>query len=136
VDENPQAATSPYSPVRPGLLDIPADGPAAEVYSISPEEPWRVIRTKWRVSGQVSWPIEGGGRASGYFTSATGITIYRGNAFADDLHGDAFIADVGSNLIHRKKLYHDGVALIAKRHFDEQKVEFIASTDLSCHPVQ
>ena len=30
---------------------IAADGPAAEVYRISPEEPWRVIRTRWRIAG-------------------------------------------------------------------------------------
>jgi putative membrane-bound dehydrogenase-like protein len=33
------------------LIDIAVDGPAAEVYRASPEEPWRIIRTKWRVSG-------------------------------------------------------------------------------------
>ena len=33
------------------LVDIPVDGPAAEVYRTSPEEGWRVIRTKWRVTG-------------------------------------------------------------------------------------
>jgi len=120
----------------PGLLDIPADGPSAEVYRISPDEPWRVIRTAWRVAGKVSGPVEGGGRASGYFTSATGITIYRGSAFPEEFLGDAFIADVGSNLIHRKKLHQNGVALIAKRAPDEQKVEFIASRDLWFRPVQ
>ena len=120
----------------PGLLDIPADGPSAEVYRISPEEPWRVIRTAWRVAGKVSGPVEGGGRSSGYFTSATGITIYRGNAFPEEFLGDAFIADVGSNLIHRKKLYPNGAALIAKRAPDEEKVEFIASRDLWFRPVQ
>src|SRR6185503_19862834 len=98
------AGRNPNYALPPPLLDIAVDGPAAEVYRISPEEPWRVIRTKWRVAGQVSGPVEGGGRASGYFTSATGITIYRGNAFPEEYVGDAFIADVGSNLIHHKKL--------------------------------
>jgi putative membrane-bound dehydrogenase-like protein len=134
--EQRYAGRNPWYAMPSGLLDIPADGPAAEVYRISPEEPWRVIRTAWRVSGKVSGPIEGGGRSSGYFTSATGITIYRGNAFPPDFSGDAFIADVGSNLIHRKKLYPDGVALIAKRPPDEQNVEFIASKDLWFRPVQ
>ena len=79
------------------LVDIPVDGPAAEVFRTSPEEMWRVIRTKWRVAGLATGPIEGGGRASGYFTSATGIQIYRGDAFPEEFVGDAFIADVGSN---------------------------------------
>jgi putative membrane-bound dehydrogenase-like protein len=130
------SARNPNYSMPPVLLDIPADGPAAEVYRISPDEPWRVLRTAWRVAGKVPGPIEGGGRASGYFTSATGITIYRGDAFPEDCRGDAFIADVGSNLIHRKKLYPNGVALVAKRAPDEEKSEFIASKDLWFRPVQ
>src|SRR5882672_6286920 len=120
----------------PALVDIPADGPAAEVYRISPEEQWRVIRTKWRVTGVVPGLIEGGGRASGYFTSATGITIFRGNGWPKEDLGDAFVADCGSNLVHRKKVRADGVALLAERPADEQKVEFLASTDLWFRPVQ
>jgi putative membrane-bound dehydrogenase-like protein len=64
-----------FSPPSP-RASIAADGPAAEVFRISPEEPWRVIRTRWRVTGLVQGLIEGGGRSSGYFTSATGITVY------------------------------------------------------------
>ncbi len=39
------------------------------------------MRTRWRVAGLASGPIEGGGRSAGYFTGATGLTIYRGDAF-------------------------------------------------------
>ena len=120
----------------PALVDIPVDGPAAEVYRTSPEEGWRVIRTKWRVAGTVPGPIEGGGRASGYFTSATGVTIYRGDAWPEEFVGNAFTADCGSNLVHRKKIRHDGVALVAERPPDEQKIEFLTSTDLWFRPVQ
>jgi putative membrane-bound dehydrogenase-like protein len=117
------------------VLDIPVDGPSGPVYRISPEEPWRVLRTKWRVAGLVPGPVEGGGRSSGYFTSATGVTIYRGTALGPDFTGDAFIADVGSNLIHRKKLRPDGVPFKAERADDEQKSEFLASRDLWFRPV-
>jgi putative heme-binding domain-containing protein len=117
-------------------VDIPVDGPAAEVYRTSPEEAWRVIRTKWRVSGIASGPVEGGGRASGYFTGATGITIYRGDAWPSNYLDDAFTADIGSNLIHHKKVRQQGVQLIAERASDEQKVEFITSTDLWFRPAQ
>ncbi|HEV8542826.1 MAG TPA: PVC-type heme-binding CxxCH protein [Verrucomicrobiae bacterium] len=116
-------------------LDIPVDGPAAEVYRISPDEPWRVIRTRWRVAGLVSGPIEGGGRASGYFTGASGITIYRGTALGPEFLGDAFIADIGSNLVHRKKLHSNGVPFKAERAADEEKSEFLASTDNWFRPV-
>jgi putative membrane-bound dehydrogenase-like protein len=110
-------------------LDIPVDGPAAEVYRISPDEPWRVLRTKWRVAGLVAGPVEGGGRPSGYFTGATGVMIYRGTALGEDFVGDAFIADIGSNLVHRKKLRPNGVAFKAERASDEQKSEFLVSSD-------
>jgi putative membrane-bound dehydrogenase-like protein len=115
---------------------IAVDGPAAEVYRISPEEPWRVLRTKWRVGGLVPGPIEGGGRASGYFTSATGITVYRGNAWPEEFSGDVFIADCGSNLLHRKKVMSEGVGLKAERPADEQKTEFLRSRDIWFRPVQ
>ncbi|HZV34051.1 MAG TPA: PVC-type heme-binding CxxCH protein, partial [Verrucomicrobiae bacterium] len=75
------AARNPFYTMPPALASIAVDGPAAEVYRISPEEAWRVIRTHWRVASLVSGPVEGGGRSSGYFTGATGITIYRGDAF-------------------------------------------------------
>ena len=115
---------------------IAADGPAAEVYRISPDEPWRVIRTRWRVTGAVPGMVEGGGRASGYFTGATGATIYRGNAFPSEYLGDAFVADCGSNLIHHKKLRSRGVSFVAERAADEQRSEFVASRDNWFRPVQ
>jgi putative membrane-bound dehydrogenase-like protein len=119
-------------------ISIAADGPAAPVYRISPDEPWRVLRTQWRVAGVVPGPIEGGGRPSGYFTGATGVTIYRGDALGEDFVGDAFIADCGSNLVHRKKLRSstNRLALIAERDPSEQSVEFLASTDNWFRPVQ
>ncbi|MSU60098.1 MAG: c-type cytochrome [Pedosphaera sp.] len=130
------ADRNPFYNLPPALVDIPVDGPAAEVYRTSPEEAWRVTRTKWRVTGVVQGLIEGGGRSSGYFTSATGISIYRGDAWPESFRGDAFVCDVGSNLIHHKKVRPNGVGLIAERAADEQKVEFITSTDLWFRPVE
>lgn len=134
--EERYAGRNPFFSMPSPTVDIAMDGPAAEVYRISPDEPWRVIRTKWRVSGLVPGPIEGGGRPSGYFTGATGITIYRGDAWPEDFLGNAFTADCGSNLVHRKKVFHDGVGFIARRPEDEQKTEFLASRDNWFRPVQ
>jgi len=134
-EERYAARNRVYSLPR-ALVEIAVDGGAAPVYRLSPDEPWRVIRTNWRVSGKVPGPIEGGGRPSGYFTGATGVTIYRGDAYDAEFVGDAFIADCGSNLVHRKKLRPDGVGLKAERPADEQKVEFLASTDNWFRPVQ
>jgi putative membrane-bound dehydrogenase-like protein len=134
-EERYAARNTVYSLPR-ALIDIAVDGGAAPVYRISPDEPWRVIRTQWRVAGKVPGPIEGGGRASGYFTSATGVTIYRGDAYGPGFVGDAFIGDCGSNLVHRKKVRPNGVGMIAERPADEQKTEFLASSDNWFRPVQ
>jgi len=132
------APANPFHELPQSRHSIAADGPAAEVFRRSPDEPWRVLRTRWRVAGLVTGPIEGGGRPSGYFTGATGVTVYRGDAYGDDFAGDAFIADCGSNLIHRKKLRPapDGILLIGARAPDEGKSEFLASTDNWFRPVQ
>jgi putative membrane-bound dehydrogenase-like protein len=112
------AARNPFYSMPSPLVSIAVDGPAAEVFRISPDEPWRVLRTRWRVNGLVSGPIEGGGRPSGYFTAATGVTIYRGNAYPPEFRGNAFIADCAGNLVHRKLLVADGVELKARRPDD------------------
>lgn len=125
-----------YTTMPPVLQSIAVDGPAAEVYRTSPDEPWRLIRTQWRISGASQGIVEGGGRVSGYFTSATGLMIYRGSAFPEDYVGDAFIADCGSNLIHRKKVKQDGITMLAERPADEQRTEFLTSNDTWFRPVQ
>lgn len=117
-------------------VSIAVDGPAAEVYRISPDEPWRVLRTRWRVTGVVPGMVEGGGRVSGYFTGATGGTIYRGDAYGPDFADNAFIGDAGGNLVHRKRVELTGLEPTARRPDDEQQSEFIASRDIWFRPVQ
>jgi putative membrane-bound dehydrogenase-like protein len=125
---------NPFLTTSSATISIAADGPQAEVFRSSPVEPWRIVRTRLRVSGAVKGMVEGGGRAAGYFTGATGVTIYRGDQFPSDLHGIALIGDVGSNLAHRKKLTLNGVQYTATR-IDEQS-EFVASTDIWFRPAQ
>ncbi len=132
------AGLNPHYNMLLPLVDIGIDGAAAEVFRISPDEPWRIIRTRWRIAGVVKGVVEGGGRVSGYFTGATGLTIYRGNAYGPEFVGNAFIGDAGGNLVHRKIIQQNGrngVALIAQRPGDEQKVEFLASRDTWFRPV-
>jgi putative membrane-bound dehydrogenase-like protein len=118
----------------PARMNIAADGPQAEVFRISPVEPWRIVRTEWRKSGKAKGVVEGNGQASGYFTSATGVTAYRGDAFPPEFRSQIFVADVGSNAIHRKALEPQGEVLVGKR-VDAGR-EFIASTDNWFRPVQ
>ena len=112
---------------------IAADGPQAEVFRASQVEPWRLVRTRLRVSGKVRGPVEGGGRPAGYFTGATGVTIYRGDAWPEEYHGNAFIGDVGSNLVHRKYLTPKGISFLGRRG---EQAEFLSSTDNWFRPVQ
>ncbi len=129
------AARNKFYSMPPPDVSVGPDAPAAEVFRASPEEPWRVLRTKWRVAGLVPGPVEGGGRASGYFTGAAGVTIYRGDAFPPEFRGNAFIADCGSNLIHRKRLRREGLNFFAERAPDEARKEFLASRDNWFRPV-
>ena len=128
------AARNPSLKARSPRTRIAVDGGQAPVFRISQVEPWRIVRTRLRVSGAVGGPVEGGGRAAGYFTGATGITIYRGDAWPAHTRGTAFIADVGSNIIHRKKVEPDGVVYKATR-VDSNR-EFLASDDVWFRPVQ
>lgn len=133
--ENRYASRNRFHSLPPPDVNVGPDAPAAEIFRISPEEPWRVLRTQWRVAGLVPGPVEGGGRASGYFSGASGITLYRGDAFPAEFHGNAFIADCGSNLIHRKRLRREGLNYIAERAADEKSREFLASRDNWFRPV-
>lgn len=132
--EDRYVARNPHLAAPGPRVSIAADGPQAEVYRISPVEPWRIVRTRLRMSGQVPGVVEGGGRAAGYFTGATGVTIYRGNAWPEEFRGQAFVGDVGSNIVHRKSLKPAGVGLTAQR-IDDKK-EFVASTDIWFRPAQ
>ena len=120
------------------LVEIPVDGGAAEVYRISGVEPWRVVRTRWRVQGRIEGPVEGGGRAAGYFTSASGLVVYRGDVFDRDQQGTVFVGDVGSNLVHQKLIEfpENRVQPVARRPDSLQRSEFLASGDNWFRPVQ
>jgi putative membrane-bound dehydrogenase-like protein len=129
VYDDRYAARNPFFTLPPTRQSIAADGGAAEVYRISPDEPWRIVRTRWRIGGVVKGAVEGGGRVSGYFTGATGTTVFRGDAYGDDFVNNTFTGDAGGQLVHRKKISPDGVSLIGRRPADEQNYEFAASTD-------
>lgn len=127
-------ARNPYLKAPGGAVSIAADGPQAPVYRTSQVEPWRIVRTRLRVQGLAPGPIEFGGKVSGYFSSATGVTVYRGDAWPAEWHGTAVIGDVGSNLIHRKRLKTQELPFVAERV--DENAEFVTSTDTWVRPVQ
>lgn len=127
-------ARNPFLNPPPARVSIAADGPQAEVFRTSPVEAWRIVRTRLRVSGVVKGAVEGGGRPAGYFTGAGGVTIYRGDAWPAEWKGIAIVGDVGSNLVHRKRLEPNGLQFIGRRI--DEKSEFVSSTDIWFRPAQ
>ncbi len=129
VYDDRYAGRNPFFSLPSARQSIAADGGAAEVYRLSPDEPWRIVRTRWRIGGVVKGAVEGGGRVSGYFTGATGTTVFRGDAYGDAFVNNTFTGDAGGQLVHRKIISADGVSLVGRRPADEQNFEFAASTD-------
>ncbi|WP_165245310.1 PVC-type heme-binding CxxCH protein [Paludisphaera soli] len=117
------------------ILDIPTDGASAPVFRISEPEPWRVVRTRQRVADPAMLKKLSHSEqfAFGYFTSATGVTIYRGSAYPEAYRGNAFVGDVGGNLVHRKTMGIAGAVCVAERA--DEGVEFLASKDNWFRPV-
>ena len=136
IFDDADLSRNPYLQAPSALRTIAVEGPTADVFRVSPVEPWREIRTRLRAKGIVPGIVEGGGRPAGYFTSATGVTIYTGDAWPAEYRGNAFIGDVGSNLVHRKTVEskEDDIALVARRA--TPKREFVASRDIWFRPVQ
>ena len=127
--------TAGFTPAQM-IRSIASDGAAAPVFRTSPSEPWRIVRTKRRIADPATLARLSESERSitgGFFTSATGVTIYRGDAYPAEYRGNAFVGDVGGNLIHRKTLEPNGASFIANRA--DQKIEFVTSTDTWFRPV-
>ncbi len=65
--------------------------------------------------------------AAGFMTSACGVTIYRGDAYPEEIRRQVFIAEPSGNLVHRQQLIADGVTFVSERIDAES--EFLASVD-------
>jgi len=144
---------NPYLAVSGAIRSIATEGPASQVFRTSPPEPWRIIRQKWRAADkgyklvfneQGEWeflPLDPSKKAGatptetpdGNFTSATGVTIYRGNAYPEKYRGNAFIGDVGGNLVHRKNVSAEKLIYQAQRA--DKGLELLSSSDNWCRPV-
>jgi len=119
--------------VSPATLhDVAASGDTLPVYRISPVEAWREYRARRWVQERSNLPrseLVG----AGFFTSSSGVTIYRGGAYPAEFYGNAVVADVAANIVHRQILEPDGVTF--RGHRGEDDHEFIASTDIWFRPV-
>lgn len=127
-----ELARNPLLTVPKTIHDAAESGEKLPVYRISPPEPWREFRAqRWVREGSTFPRSELVG--SGFFTSSSGVTVYRGSAYPRAYHGNVFVADVASNIVHREILEEDGVTFKARRA--DENAEFISSTDNWFRPV-
>lgn len=124
-------APSVHAPTA--AVNILPSGKFTKLHRISEVEPWRALRTTLRKEGKVPGSDEGGA-PSGFFTGATGVTVYRGDAFPAEYRGDLFVGEVANNLVFHAKLKPNGSTLLAERAAGEK--EFLASKDVWFRPVQ
>ena len=126
------AGRNPYLSVPNPVYDVRESGDTLPVLRISPWEPWRDLRAR-------RWVAEnhGGPRselvAGGVFTSAAGVTVYRGAAYPAEYRGQIFTCEVANNLIQRQLVSPDGVTF--KVVAADLDAEFVASTDVWFRPV-
>jgi putative membrane-bound dehydrogenase-like protein len=127
-------ARNPAVPVQKAMFDAAPAGDTLPVFRSSPSEAWRTLRAQ-RWSGDAEGLLYPRSELvpDGYFTSACGITIYRGSAYPAAYRGQAFLADVASNLVHREALAPQGVTFQARRI--DERTEFVRSTDVWFRPV-
>lgn len=129
---NHYLARNPFLPVRSAVHDAARAGDDLPVYRISPPEPWRAVRSRrWLAEPNRTVPRSELNETS--FTSTSGITVYRGDAYPRKYYGNVFVGEVAGNLIHRQILTPDGVTFRADRA--DQKTEFVRSTDNWFRPV-
>ena len=124
---------NPVMQAPAAAVDIAPEGKFTKLFRITPPEPWRVLRTRLRKTGKFRGSDEGG-TPFGFFTGATGITIYRGDAWPAEYLGNLFVGDVANNLVYRAKLEVRGQELVA--HRADPDAEFLASKDIWFRPVQ
>src|SRR5262249_20793841 len=72
---------NPYLEAPSAAVPIAPGGYDTKVFRISPNEPWRVVRTRLRATGVEPPNPNEGAEPSGYFTAASGVTVYRGDAW-------------------------------------------------------
>ena len=102
------------------------------MYPLTKPQAWRVARTDIR---QKRYNETNPGRVElleGFFTAASGGTIYTGDVFPEEYNNNLFTGDVSANLVHRDIITPDGVTFKASRSKD--KTEFLASTDIWFRP--
>lgn len=124
---------NPYLQAPAAAVPLMPEGGKTRIHRISKVEPWRALRTRLRTNKLVPGSDEGGSPA-GFFTGATGVTAYRGDAWPAELKGQLFTGEVSGNLVFRARVSPRGVGWVGERV--DADVEFLASEDNWFRPVQ
>ena len=122
-------ARNPYSPSTSGVNAL-VDG-WTRIYKISPIEAWRSIRRARRIAA--GRDPTSPGVDHNYLTAGAGVTVYRGDAYPENYHGNVFIGAATGNLVHRRVLTPDGVTFGSDRA--DEVTDFVRSTDNWFRPV-
>jgi putative membrane-bound dehydrogenase-like protein len=125
---------------RVPFLDVPAMAqdisdhgqPSARMFPLTGPQAWRVERTRLRQQRYDENELNRTEQVGGYFTAASGGTVYTGDVFPKEYWGNVFTGDVSGNLVHRDVLTPEGVSYAARRA--KEGVEFLASTDVWFRP--
>lgn len=124
---------NPHLAVRTAVHDAAEAGDTLPVFRSSPPEAWRVANAQRLARDTTVASPRSESTATGYMTSACGITIYRGSAYPPEFYGNVFLAEPAANLIHRQILKPNGVTFTSTRA--DPDAEFVASTDNWFRPV-
>ena len=125
---------------RAPLLEIGAEAqdisdhgrPSARMYPLTHPQEWRKERTNLRQERYDENDLHRTEEVGGWFTAASGSTVYSGDAWPKEYAGNVFTGDVSGNLVHRDVISPDGPTFRAHRVKDN--VEFLASTDVWFRP--
>ena len=98
------------------------------IFQLTPPEPWRETRTRMRQRRFKEIGMERDTQSTGFFTGATGATVYTGDTFPEAYRSSVFTGEVAGNLIHRDILAAEGATFTANRPQGERDIEFLAST--------
>ncbi len=121
-------AKTPFLDVPAMAQDISDHGrPSSPIFPLTQPQAWRVERTRVRQQRYNENQLNRTEQVGGYFSAATGSTVYNGDVFPKEYWGNVFTGDVSANLIHRDVLKPEGVSFSASRAKDG--VEFLSSTD-------
>ncbi len=115
------------------LARNPHYGHPARVYPISLPDPWR--RARAADPAWVRFYGEAEATANGYFTAASGQTIYQGDLLPEEYRENHFSVDNAQNLVHRCLLVADGASYRVRRPQEDEQTEFLVSSEQWFRPV-